>query len=75
MIWNNCESAQCYNNLIDALLELSNKVKPLQLTSLIERVCQIPRNRCKADEIDLLHKLSFEISSYDTDQEPIVKIN
>ena len=74
MIWNNCEAAQCYNNLIDALRDMTS-LRPIQLTSIIERVCQIPSYKCKSDEIDLLHKLSYEILSMDTDEEAVVRVN
>lgn len=76
-IWTNCEAAQCYNNLIDALSDMTNftSLKPIQVTSIIERVSQVPKNKCKADEIGLLHILSFDVKALATEEEPVVRLN
>lgn len=38
MIWTNAGEDAIYRNLISSLSNLASKVKPLQLTSIIERV-------------------------------------
>ena len=76
MIWRNCYAEDAiYRNLIASLGNLSSKVKPALLTTLIERVASTPRNKIKNDEIELMSNLCYEGSTVNLEDEPIIKIN
>lgn len=59
---------------MSCLSDLATQVKPGQLTSIIERVCQIPKNKIRADEIELLQSLCFD-NKFDSSEEPTVRVN
>ena len=68
LIWNNCSEDAIYRNLVTCLTDLASQVKPGQLTTIINRVCQTPRNKIKSDEIELLQTLCFD-NKYDSSEE------
>jgi len=77
MIWRNCQREDAiYRNLIASLSNLSSKVKPTQMMSIIDRIAQTPKPKVRTDEIELIMSLCFSSeSSASKDQEPIVKVN
>ena len=74
-IWSSCSDDTLYRALIqDCLKDLTSHVSPLQLVSIIERVCMTPKKRIKEDEIDLVMSLCYD-NVYNAEDAPIVKLN
>ena len=75
MIWKNCSDEDAtYRNLIASLKNLASNTKPQQLTSIIDKIVTTNKQKIKSDEIELLCSLCSD-GVYETDDEPIVKIN
>lgn len=77
MIWRNCSAEDAiYRNLIASLSNLSSKVKPTQMMTIIDRIVQTPKPKVKTDEIELVLTLCYnKENSANMEDEPIVNVN